>query len=274
MLACEHGHVTSPQPSLPARTRCAPPSLPLPRPAPPPPPTPPRPTPPRRPRPRTPFPSSRRNELDNEGHCAGEWATAGPPRAAAALIDHAVQAELVLGVVGGDREPDLSYLSHPVRYDGDDKLLDTENDAVMMDWEAPLMRRHAQVMCASRGDVMNIGFGMGIIDGYVQDENSPRSHTIVEAHPDVYAHMKRQGWTSKPNVHVEFGRWQDVLRDIIAANEKLPGGRSNPKARLFDGVFHDTYGEGVRRHARAARVLARDPSARRGVLVFQRSRAG
>lgn len=151
---------------------------------------------------------------------------------------------MVLGVVGRrDREPDLSYLSQPVRYDGDDKLLDTENDAVMMDWEAPLMRRHAQVMCASRGDVMNIGFGMGIIDGYVQDENAPRSHTIVEAHPDVYAHMKRQGWTSKPNVHVEFGRWQDVLRDIIAANEKLPGGRSNPKARLFDGVFYDTYGE-------------------------------
>ena len=56
-----------------------------------------------------------------------------PPRAGAALIDHAVQAELVLGVVARrDREPDLSYLATPVRYDGDDKLLDTENDAVMM----------------------------------------------------------------------------------------------------------------------------------------------
>lgn len=44
-----------------------------------------------------------------------------------------------------DREPDLSYLEQPVRYDGDDKLLDTENDAVMMEWEAPLMKRHAEV---------------------------------------------------------------------------------------------------------------------------------
>ena len=38
------------------------------------------------------------------------------------------------------------------------------------------------------GDVLNIGFGLGLIDGYVQGLK-PRSHTIVEAHPDVYKHM-------------------------------------------------------------------------------------
>ena len=70
----------------------------------------------------------------------------GHPDLTAALIEHAVQAELVLGAIGRkDREPDLSYLQQPVRYDGDDKLLDTENEAVMMDWEAPLMKRHAEV---------------------------------------------------------------------------------------------------------------------------------
>jgi protein arginine N-methyltransferase 2 len=124
-----------------------------------------------------------RNELDNDGHCAGEWASgSGHPELTAALIEHAVQAEMVLGAVGRTghgRAPDLSYLQQPVRYDGDDKLLDTENDAVMMDWEAPLMERHAQVICAARGDVLNVGFGMGIIDGYMQT-HKPRSHTIIE----------------------------------------------------------------------------------------------
>ena len=185
------------------------------------------------------------NELDNENHCAGEWASAsGHAELAQALIEHAVQAELVLGIVGRrDREPDLSYLETPVRYDGDDKLLDENNDAVMMSWEAPLMREHARVICAARGDVLNVGFGMGIIDGYIADENVTRSHTIIEAHPDVYAHMRRVGWPERKNVRVEYGRWQSVLRAIADANDALPGGVRDENARLFDGVFFDTYGE-------------------------------
>ena len=193
-------------------------------------------------RPRTSPPPNPRNELDNEGHCAGEYASAGGhAELTNALIDHAVSAEMVLGAVSRarPREPDLTYLSRPVRYDGDDKLLDTENDAVMMDWEAPLMRIHAAVMCAGGGDTLNVGFGMGIIDGYVVGENETRSHTIVEAHPDVHAHMLRQGWGRKRGVVVEFGRWQEVLDRIIRENESLPDGEK----RLFDGVNFDTYGE-------------------------------
>jgi protein arginine N-methyltransferase 2 len=185
------------------------------------------------------------NELDVDNHCAGEWASAsGHAELAQALIEHAVQAELVLGVVGRrDREPDLSYLATPVRYDGDDKLLDENNDAVMMSWEAPLMREHARVICATKGDVLNVGFGMGIIDGYIADENVTRSHTIIEAHPDVHAHMRRVGWHARENVRVECGRWQTVLSAIADANDALPGGVTNENARLFDGVFFDTYGE-------------------------------
>ena len=179
-------------------------------------------------------------QLDAETTCT---LRAGHADLTAALIEHAVQAELVLGALGRKtREPDLSYLQQPVRYDGEDKLLDTENDAVMMDWEAPLMERHAEVICATKGDVLNVGFGMGIIDGYMQT-HEPRSHTIIEAHPDVHAHIQRTGWTKKKGVKVEFGRWQQVLTRIIEHNESLEGGVKNPAARLFDGVFFDTYGE-------------------------------
>ena len=191
------------------------------------------------------------NELDNSNHCAGEWASAsGHGELANALIDHAVQAELVLGVVGRqERTPDSTYLNEPVRYSGDDKLLDENNDAVMMSWEAPLMKLHAEIICKTNGDVLNVGFGMGIIDGYIRDENTTNSHTIIEAHPDVFNHLTRTGWTSNPkkNIKVEFGRWQDVLRTIIDENEKIEKAnernKNNKPLRLFDGVFFDTYGE-------------------------------
>ncbi len=58
--------------------------------------------------------------------------------------------------------------------------------------------------------MLNVGFGLGIIDAAIQ-RHAPRSHTIIEAHPDVYQHMLSQGWDKKPGVRVVFGRWQDVI---------------------------------------------------------------
>ena len=77
-----------------------------------------------------------------------------------------------------------------VSYDTGD-LIDDDNRGVMMAWEGPLMVEHAKRLCAHAadcrpegGDVMNIGFGMGLIDTAIQ-ELKPRSHTIIEAHPQV-----------------------------------------------------------------------------------------
>ena len=41
-----------------------------------------------------------------------------------------------------------------------------------------------QAICCGGGDVLNVGFGLGLVDLAIQS-NNPRSHTIVEAHPDV-----------------------------------------------------------------------------------------
>ena len=54
---------------------------------------------------------------------------------------------------------------------------------------------------------------------------APRTHTIVEAHPDVHARMLEQGWGSRPGVRVVFARWQDCL----------------PHLGSFDGIFFDTF---------------------------------
>lgn len=41
-----------------------------------------------------------------------------------------------------------------------------------------------QAICSGGGDVLNVGFGLGLVDRAIQS-NQPTSHTIIEAHPDV-----------------------------------------------------------------------------------------
>jgi len=120
-----------------------------------------------------------------------------------------------------------------VRYNAANTLLlDNDNDAVMMEWERPLMMAHAQILTSEmKGKrVMNIGFGLGIIDTALQGYE-PSLHVICEAHPTVYKKMIEDGWDKKKNVRICFGRWQDELPKLV--EEGLE----------FDGIFYDTYGE-------------------------------
>ncbi|KAI8981684.1 S-adenosyl-L-methionine-dependent methyltransferase [Mycotypha africana] len=154
------------------------------------------------------------------------------------LVDEGVRSELLIRALkkmfGGDDEEaekaaiaNEAYLNQKLHYD-DNKLMDENNDAVMMGWEGPLMVEHAKVMCPKEGlNVLNVGFGLGLIDTELQKYH-PKNHYIIEAHPDVYAHMLELGWDKKPGVKILFGRWQDMLSHIDIA---------------FDGIFFDTYGE-------------------------------
>ncbi|GJJ72499.1 type IV protein arginine methyltransferase [Entomortierella parvispora] len=124
--------------------------------------------------------------------------------------------------------PNAEYLAQPLQYTEDgDRLLDADKNGVMMGWELPLMVRHAEVIAPQEGlRVLNVGFGLGLVDTELQ-KHKPSSHTIIEAHPDVYAHMLRRGWDKKPGVKILFGRWQDVVGDL----------------EVYDGIFFDTFGE-------------------------------
>lgn len=55
----------------------------------------------------------------------------------------------------------------------------------------------ASTPVTSERHVLNVGFGLGIIDTALQ-ARGPGKHTIIEAHPEVYARMQREGWTQKP----------------------------------------------------------------------------
>ena len=203
------------------------------------------------------------NAVDRQGQCAGNYATdAEQWEIVNYLVEWGTRSELILGAAQRQQQqqqpmadtdtnaaglplyhqsstkPD--YLRQPLRYNADaSALLDADSDAVMMEWERPLMKAHAQIMMeqVSPADtatykkrVMNVGFGMGIIDSALQELN-PGLHIIIEAHPDVYQHMLKQKWDQKPNVRICFGRWQDVMPQLIQ------------QGVVVDAIFFDTYGE-------------------------------
>lgn len=100
---------------------------------------------------------------------------------------------------------------------------------VMMSWELPLMRRMAEIVAMRRGDVLEVGFGMGLSCDAVQSLG-PRSHTIIEAHPQIIERARH--WAAdKPNVTILAGRWQDLRAQLAT----------------YDGISFDVFGgEGQR----------------------------
>lgn len=121
----------------------------------------------------------------------------------------------------------MLYISQSLTFESD-KIYFTsigEDREVMMDWEDELMSASAAYVTENGGDILEIGFGMGISAGYIQS-HSISSHTIVENHPDIIP--KAQSWAAdKPNVSIVIGSWYDVLDDLS----------------IYDGIFYDTYGD-------------------------------
>lgn len=66
------------------------------------------------------------------------------------LLEWACAAEAILRRPDAGRDlegENLDYLKQELRFEGDAKLLDAQGEAVMMDWEAPLMAAHANLLC-------------------------------------------------------------------------------------------------------------------------------
>jgi protein arginine N-methyltransferase 2 len=125
---------------------------------------------------------------------------------------HGVYAEVLLNYVertesGSDNEAVTrqgDFLNSKLEYDDSiGVLLDDNGAPVMMKWESEIMRQTAEVLLPTpgKGRILNIGFGMGIVDGYFQ-ERRPESHVIVEAHPAVIKRMNDEQWDKKPGVEV------------------------------------------------------------------------
>ena len=106
----------------------------------------------------------------------------------------------------------------------DTKIVHESDIEVMMDWESPIMEKSAEYICSSKGDILEIGFGMGICSDYIQAQGV-NSHTIIEIHPQIIEKLKI--WADgKSNVTIIEGDWNSL------------SGLST-----YDGIFIDTFGD-------------------------------
>lgn len=110
---------------------------------------------------------------------------------------------------------------------------------VMMAWEQPIMQKMAD-LCVNEGDnVLELGFGMGILSDAIQAKK-PASHTIVECHKDIIPKLKE--WAATPvdgftkNVKIIEGNWVDV----------------NKQYGKYDAILQDTYADN---HKEAFKML-------------------
>ena len=123
----------------------------------------------------------------------------------------------------------MSYIDKTLTFESN-KIYYTDNSfggdfEVMMDWEDPLMSASAAYVCENGGDILEIGFGMGISAGYIQS-HSISSHTIIENHPQIIT--KAQEWANgKSNVTIINNSWYNVKDNLST----------------YDGIFYDTFGE-------------------------------
>ena len=121
----------------------------------------------------------------------------------------------------------MGYIDETLIFE-EDKIYYTCADQelqVMMSWEDNIMKASADYVCENGGDILEVGFGMGISADYIQ-ANNINSHTIVENHPQIIERLKT--WAQdKSNVIIIEGDWFDI-KDSLST---------------YDGLFYDTFGD-------------------------------
>ena len=99
------------------------------------------------------------------------------------------------------------------------------DDDIMEDWQIPIMKKMAEFVAESGGDVMEVGMGRGIASDFIQNY-SPRSHTLVECNDQIVADFPN--WKNKfpnSNTRIIHGKWQDKWEEVDQ----------------YDGILFHTY---------------------------------
>jgi len=100
-----------------------------------------------------------------------------------------------------------------------------EGQQVMQGWETPLMHAMAGQVAGGGGDILEIGFGMGISATHMLNLGL-RSYTVLEANQNVaQAFTSLQQQFPSTETKLILGPWQETL----------------PTLGRYDGIFFDTY---------------------------------
>ena len=99
------------------------------------------------------------------------------------------------------------------------------DEEIMEDWQIPIMKRMAEFVTSSEGDVLEIGMGRGVASDFIQSFQ-PNSHTLIECNDSIVENFPK--WQAKHpgrTTRMVHGMWQDVWQEL--------GG--------YDGILFHTY---------------------------------
>lgn len=104
-------------------------------------------------------------------------------------------------------------------------LEDNTRSVVMAKGAKAITEIHCYVVCQNRGDILDIGFGMGFSANKIYELAD--SYTCIEINSQIY--QRALEWAKdKPNVTLFNGDWIDIIPTMD---------------KKFDGIFFDTHND-------------------------------
>lgn len=102
-------------------------------------------------------------------------------------------------------------------------LENNERSIVMDSSSKGLTEMYSHIVCQNKGDVLDIGFGMGFSANKMSELAD--SYTCIEINPQIY--KKASEWAKeRSNVNIIFGDWIDIIPQL---------------GLKYDGIFMDTH---------------------------------
>lgn len=115
--------------------------------------------------------------------------------------------------------------------DDGEEILKINGLEVMAEFQKPYMAKLAKIVTSKGGNILSVGFGLGLIDSYIEkirEENKINTHHIIELNNDVVKRAKKwkkqQRHSSKIIIHQ--GNWKEVIKNLNIE---------------FDGIIYDAY---------------------------------
>jgi len=128
---------------------------------------------------------------------------------------------------------------------------------VMSTYQLPYMQKLADVVTQNGGDILNVGYGLGIIDGEIEKYRESRSinnHYVIENNKYIAAEAKKL-----KNLIVIENDWHEVIDSF--------------RGEQFDGIIYDAYPLSIEELHRDGvifieKVVSRNLLKKNGVLTF------
>ena len=108
----------------------------------------------------------------------------------------------------------------------DSIVIEDNTRSVVMDKAAKAITDiHAYAVCQNKGDVLDIGFGMGFSANKMSE--LAHSYTCIEINPQIYKQASE--WSKgRPNTHIILGDWIEIIPSL---------------GLTFDGIYFDTHND-------------------------------